>query len=527
MNAPLARRRRQGGAIAIVFGLTLVVLLAMAGFVLDLGHLYIVKTELQNAADAAALAGAKELNQSGAGVDLAATQALKVASLNQYNFSTSLVLTDNDLAFGPTPTGPWVSHGAAAGAPQGMTFLKVDTSAATAAINTYLMRVMGSQFNTMTTSAVAVAGQFVNDITPLGVCAVDAAHSTAKYTYPAAPAGSGLSELVEFGFRRGVAYNLMAMGNIGGPSVPYLLNPVDTTATGCNASHSSAAFTAPFMCTGSAAILAGGAGQAYSNTGLTASLAASLNSRFDDYGGPSVCLPASAPPDGNVMEYPCKGGALGCVSNRGNAISTTPPINWMEPGASSLPSRMTALTDANKVPKYRLPAAGLPAGAGWDQFADYGVLWAYGPAYQASVSAPYSATAPFLPGDANLNPMYNATAINYFDTTAASKYPTTTGAGFPVGTPAAPYNQIGNPNYFSAPPTHPPGKVNRRILQVALVDCGAAPVGPPSCAVLTVVGIGKFFMLTKADFTGGTKQLNVEFAGLIKPVPNSEIRLYQ
>ncbi|UUZ47585.1 pilus assembly protein [Massilia sp. B-10] len=48
--------RRQRGAIALLFGLTLVVLLAMHGLVLDLGHLYVLKSELQNGADAAALA---------------------------------------------------------------------------------------------------------------------------------------------------------------------------------------------------------------------------------------------------------------------------------------------------------------------------------------------------------------------------------------------------------------------------------------------------------------------------------------
>ena len=39
--------------------------------------------------------------------------------------------------------------------------------------------------------------------------------------------------------------------------------------------------------------------------------------------------------------------------------------------------------------------------------------------------------------------------------------------------------------------------------------------------------IGKFFMTMKADFSGGTKRLDVEFAGLIEPVPNSEIKLYK
>jgi hypothetical protein len=40
--------------------------------------------------------------------------------------------------------------------------------------------------------------------------------------------------------------------------------------------------------------------------------------------------------------------------------------------------------------------------------------------------------------------------------------------------------------------------------------------------------VGKFFMQIPADFTGGpSRQLMVEFAGLIQPVPTSEIKLYR
>jgi hypothetical protein len=46
---------------------------------------------------------------------------------------------------------------------------------------------------------------------------------------------------------------------------------------------------------------------------------------------------------------------------------------------------------------------------------------------------------------------------------------------------------------------------------------------------MDAVGIGRFFMPVKADFTGGpsSRRLDVEFAGLIEPVPSSEIKLYR
>ncbi len=53
---------RQQGAVLVIVALSLFVIMGMAGLALDLGHLYLDKDRLQNAVDAAALAGAKTLN---------------------------------------------------------------------------------------------------------------------------------------------------------------------------------------------------------------------------------------------------------------------------------------------------------------------------------------------------------------------------------------------------------------------------------------------------------------------------------
>ncbi|MFN3414956.1 MAG: pilus assembly protein TadG-related protein [Caldimonas sp.] len=55
------RPARQRGVVAIIVGLAIAVLLGFAGLALDGGRLYINKTELQNAADACALAASREL----------------------------------------------------------------------------------------------------------------------------------------------------------------------------------------------------------------------------------------------------------------------------------------------------------------------------------------------------------------------------------------------------------------------------------------------------------------------------------
>ncbi|QYY30849.1 Tad domain-containing protein [Cupriavidus pinatubonensis] len=52
---------RQKGAVAIIMGLLIVVLVGFLGLALDLGKLYVAKSELQNSADSCALAAARDL----------------------------------------------------------------------------------------------------------------------------------------------------------------------------------------------------------------------------------------------------------------------------------------------------------------------------------------------------------------------------------------------------------------------------------------------------------------------------------
>ena len=63
MRANYGMRNRQRGVVAVIMGIAAVALFAFMGIAVDLAYTYSRKTELQNAADAAALSGAKELNQ--------------------------------------------------------------------------------------------------------------------------------------------------------------------------------------------------------------------------------------------------------------------------------------------------------------------------------------------------------------------------------------------------------------------------------------------------------------------------------
>ena len=88
--------RARDGGVAVVYAIVLVGLTGMAALALDLSQTFAVQTELKNAADAAALAGASQLDQeSGSG---ACQRAIKAASEVVTNRET---FTDNNNAGAP------------------------------------------------------------------------------------------------------------------------------------------------------------------------------------------------------------------------------------------------------------------------------------------------------------------------------------------------------------------------------------------------------------------------------------------
>ncbi len=470
--------RQQRGAVLILFGLSLVLLIGFAALVIDLGRTYVVRTELQNAADAAALAGAKQLDQTGAKVccdaNSAAAYAIAVAAQNNFMFSSPVTITAANLSVGSCPDdscmvaissiSSWTDTQAAR-----KTFLKVDIPSG--GLATFFARVptTAGSSGTLTTNTYgrAVAGRFVNDLTPIAVCAIKDASGMSR---PKGEALSGTNELAQFGFRRGVSYNIFALGPLGSPSDTYLINPVDVYPNSCDPNNSSANSTAPFICGGSSAVLSSTPGTVYGNAGISAGkIQAALNSRFNIYGGPSVCIPTDAPPDGNITKYGCTGG--GCA---------TPAANWMDPNQQTI--ALSGIVSKN----------------------NYGVLWSYSRAVQAVTDgSTVGPGAPFTLAD------------------WAALYPAT--GGSPVANASFP--AVVSP-YLAGSFTGGSVNVNRRVLNLAIANCPEVS-GSGSCTVIPILGIGRFFMQVPADFNGSPKKLEVEFSGLIEPVPVAEIKLYR
>ena len=94
------RRNRQKGAVIITTMLTLLALLGFMGIAMDFGHLFVVKTELQTAADSCALAAAQELDGGSDALVRATRVGTTAGNLNKVNFQGAAAgLVDADVVF--------------------------------------------------------------------------------------------------------------------------------------------------------------------------------------------------------------------------------------------------------------------------------------------------------------------------------------------------------------------------------------------------------------------------------------------
>lgn len=464
---------RQRGAIAIVFALMVAGLIGFIGLALDLGRLYNRRAELQAVANVAALTAARQLNGTAAGIDNALARTTSAMNALTYQYHQQAVTwRDAALSFSASPDGGWVDAATARGAPDGLAYARATTSALDASIGTvalFFMPVLSDALASSTVAVTAVAGRSTIEVLPLAVCALSNTEAAPRAN-PGPPANV---ELVEFGFRRGVAYDLMRLNPNGTGAENFVIDPFSPPGVAGAAANLAPAFVGPFVCNGELAMprVRGGTitvGRPFP----LASLFNQFNSRFDQYPG-GVCSFANAPPDTNIRQYTF-GTATGWM--------TVAPAGQ---GAQSSTAGGKLVTVADPLP----PPSGTTAPM-------YGPLWTYARAvpwssYTAGASEPAAGYTPF----------------------AASAWSTLYGPGAPVATagypaaPSTPYRAINGANY-QAPPAAHKGIANRRVLNVALLAC---PVPAGALASATVLGIGKFFMTVPATATS----VHAEFAGLV------------
>ncbi len=468
------RPRRQRGALALMFGVAVVGMLVLVGMALDLGQLYSRKAELQLLADATALAAARELNGTAAGVASALTKAADAAGDVRYQFhKLPINWSSAALSFSATPdaAGPWQNAAAAQAAPDGLLYARADTGLLDPAhgqLTTVFMRLLSNTLATVSTSAHAVAGRLTIAATPLAVCALSNTPAAARLN-PGPPA---LTELVEYGFRRGVGYDLMQLNPNGLAPAHYAIDPLSPPGAAGSAANTADSVLTPYVCAGTLQIprLQGGAITVSRNFPL-ATQYPQLNSRFDQYAG-GACSPNGAPPDANIKAY----------------VYTTIP--WMSTARNGQGAKKFADAASGKLWTVADP---LPSPAGTLN-ADYGPLWSYAKA------VPYAA---YVPGAAEPAAGYATFAASNWASLYAPGVPSA--SGYPATTP---YLALVGANFQAPSSANLPGLRQRRVLNVALLAC---PVAAGGTVGATVLAVGKFFMTVPATATS----LVAEFAGAV------------
>jgi len=371
--------QRQRGAVALIVAICLVLLVGMLGLVLDLGHLYVTRTELQNAADSSSLSGARELNGRVTGINNAITRAIEAAGKNKFNLNSTVVnVNASNMWVGSCPADGCmvpissVTTDALAG---DKTFLKVDTGLRT--INTWFIQVLPGVASTAQTFGMAVAGKYAVDITPIAIC---------EQPDP--------GTVHELGFERGVAYNIQYANPLG-PGTLFWIDPESNVPGVCPVVSTNA--TLPYVCTGKVGFTPIIGDTVNTNTGVSVPQLAALNSRFGDYTPQNKCDVATAPPDTNVKEYIYNNAGVGS------------PRDWMgtDPNKQSIlfVDRATNGTCSPSAPCKPRPYSLRTA-------TDYGVLWSgyrragavvsdWPTLYQGNTATSYPEPSPYAQGSGN------------------------------------------------------------------------------------------------------------------------------
>lgn len=482
-NPKLARRyaggKREGGSIAVMSALSLIIMLGVCGFALTISQLYNRQAEMQTLADAAALAAARQLDGTPAGITRATDAAQAAADELKFQYNNNDIMwSAAAIKFGSSPAheGTWVAGATTHAAAEPLMYVKVDTrelDPAHGLVDTLLLNVLiPSASGSASVGAKAIAGRSTISVTPFAVCAMSPQRASER----ANPGPPARSELVEHGFRRGVSYDLMQLNPEGGTPANFAINPVAPPGTLGSSLHISATTIAPFVCSGTMAMKRV-IGQPITVKGPFPldQLFGAFNSRFNQYTG-GLCEPAHAPPDENIKQYPYTSIPWMSTARDGQAaLSHT---------SSTTPVRMETIADP--FPALSTNTAG-----------QYGPLWAFAKAvpfssYVANVPEPATGYSPFPTSD--WASLYKPDSANPAPQ-ASTSYPTKT-----------PY-QSKSASMYLAPTGNFPGVPNRRVLNVPLLAC---PLASGATVNADVLAIGRFFMTVPA--TSGS--LVAEFGGL-------------
>lgn len=166
---------KERGVVAIIVALSMVVLVGFVGLALDLGKLFVTKTELQNSADACALSAARELSSANNNqLVLAETAGIAAGTSNNVMFQGDAVsVVGSDVTFSETLDGSYLTKEGVANV---LDVKFVRCTVDRTGIPNWFMQVLGIGDKDVNATAVAslVPGQTSCAI-PAGVCSADVA----------------------------------------------------------------------------------------------------------------------------------------------------------------------------------------------------------------------------------------------------------------------------------------------------------------------------------------------------------------
>jgi hypothetical protein len=259
--------RKEKGAVAVIVALSLVGLFGFVGLALDLGKLFVAKTELQNSVDACALAAARELTGANINQLELAEAAGRATGERHHVLFQSEQVAENSVTFSDNLTGSYQSAFVGTGAVD-LRFARceVDRSGIANWFIQVLNLIPGINIGDQTVAASAVATLTPSQITscaiPVGICGDNVPESTPVGTWLESvigpPAGGGANET----------------GNLTGNFMW-----VDFTPPAGGAAELAGHLTGPGVCNLPAL------GTEVGEAGVKSSLAMAWNSRFGIYHG--------------------------------------------------------------------------------------------------------------------------------------------------------------------------------------------------------------------------------------------------
>lgn len=196
-------RSSERGSILAVSAVGMLAFLLATGLCVDISHFYLVKGELKNAADAAALAGSSALNSLPEGITEAKARALAVS--NNYDFNNNaVVINPDDVEFAANLNGAYVDEATARTQAANIRFVRVRVSPKEVGVS-FAATVLGG---TQSLSSEATAGMSapsnvhcdfiplsviddnVNTIVPRGTLKPDGSIASGLYIIRAGPQNS-------------------------------------------------------------------------------------------------------------------------------------------------------------------------------------------------------------------------------------------------------------------------------------------------------------------------------------------------